>query len=94
MHSTATPIKRHTAQRVGLRHGVVTVERGRRYRGLHQPDTTQPGQPVEGLILGDKAHAEDWPHGIAWLCTDDGTIIPVATTSLSAVADPQSQGAR
>jgi hypothetical protein len=62
---------------------MLTVERGRRYRGVYQPDPTQPGHLVEGLILGDKAHGADWEHGIAWLLSDDATFYPVARTSLA-----------
>lgn len=62
---------------------MITIERGRRYRGIYQPDPTTPGQSVEGLILGDSEYRSDWKCGIAWLLGDDATFWPVATASLA-----------
>lgn len=37
-----------------------TPERGRTYRGVHQPEPTKPGQAVTGMMIGkrDGAHVD------------------------------------
>lgn len=55
---------------------------GRRVSGIYQPDPTEPGQVIEGILTRD-----DTNPGIWWILTHDACVCPVKRESVKLVSN-------